>query len=180
MRKLLLSAVICSLASAVVAATGQHTPLNVKPGAWQVTETAAVTGTLPTALPPGMQAALDRMPPEQRAKLLETLKSQLSGAPRTSTYKICVTREQLDKYPFSGPDEKCDWTTLNSTGSDMEAHSTSCRDSNTPNLDATVKIHVLDSEHATGSAQVSFNGQVRTNATLSGTWIGATCDPGTN
>jgi hypothetical protein len=183
MRKVAFVFAICLSASVVLAATGQFQPLNVKTGLWQITEISTPTG-LP-AIPPDMQAKLDQMTPEQRAKMEEMLKSRFGGTPHTTTYKKCVTKEDLEKNAFSRPTEKCSWTTLSSTGNDVEIHGSSCEDGKNDGIkgDASIKVHVLDSENATGTVHVTVtsNGQTTNfNNTFTGKWLSASCPAGIN
>jgi Protein of unknown function (DUF3617) len=183
MRKVLFVAAICMLASVVMAATGQFQPLNVKTGLWQITEISSATGLPP--IPPDMQAKLDQMPPEQRAKLEEMIKSRYGGTPHTTTYKKCVKKEDLDKDAFSKPTDKCTWTTVSSTGNDVEVRGTSCSDGKNEGMkgDADIKIHVVDSENATGTVRITVTGNGQTsniNNTLTGKWLGATCPADVN
>lgn len=183
MRKVLLGAAICLLASVVIAATGEVTPLNVKTGLWQVTATDTANGLPP--IPPEMQAKLDQMSPEQRAKIEEMMKSRFSGTPQTITYKKCVTKEDLSKNAFGKSDDKCTWTVLKSTGSDMEVKGTSCEAGKAYGMysDINMKLHVVDSGNVNASVQASATGNGKTtniNSTLAGKWIGATCPAGTN
>lgn len=99
----------------------------------------------------------------------------------TKTYKTCVTAKDLNTNPF---DKDCDWTVLNSTGSDMDLRETSCAMGKNEGMktDATFKIHVLDSEHAkaSGAGTTTGNGQtVNGNGIYTGKWIGASCPAGT-
>lgn len=180
MRKLLLTAVICSLASAVFAATGQFKPLDVKTGAWQMTATSTINATIP----PAMLTMLDRLPPEQRARTEEMLKSRFGGTPQTRTDNVCLTQENLSTNPFSDSGNKCDWTSLSSTGTDLEAHGTCGGGKNNgANTDASFKVHVVNSESVTGEIRfnIAGNGQnMKSDNTFSGKWVGATCAPGTN
>ncbi len=150
MRKTLFVSVVCLLASAAVAGAGQYQPLNVKPGLWQVTETYSATG-----LPAGVPSA------------------------RTTTYKNCVTKQELATNPFSEPDQKCTWTVLKSTGSDMEVKGTSCFLADTGmESDIHMKLHAVDPEHVTGSGEWTASGngqQMSGKATGSGKWVSATC-----
>lgn len=171
MRKAFLGVAICVAISA--AATAQSQRLNVKTGEWQMTTVSAVNATLS----PEIQAMLGRLPPAQQ----EALKSRFGGTPQTRTYKSCVTQADLDKYPFDDPNQRCTWTVSTSTSSDLEVHATICRANNrdmTGNID--VKVHAIDSENATGSVQMNLNGNngqaVTSNATITGKWIGATCE----
>jgi hypothetical protein len=139
MRKAILFSVICLLAPAIFAVTGKFTPLNVKPGLWQVIK----TGTMPT------------------------------------TYKTCVTKKDLEENPFSGS-EKCEWTIVSSTGTDMEARGTSCEMGREMGMKTVVdiKLHVQDSGNVKGTITGSMtgNGQnMSMNGDLTGKWISATC-----
>jgi hypothetical protein len=174
MRKAIFVAVLCLSASAAL--TAQLQPLNVKTGLWQVTEVSTVTA----AIPPELQARLSQLPPATRAQL----QSRFEGTPHTTTYNTCVTPADLAKLPFQGPNEKCNWTTLTSTGSDMEVHGTACQaagNNDGTRAEADVRIHVISSENATGSVQITVTGNqtMNSSATFTGTWRGATCT-GTN
>ena len=168
MRKAIAVAGICLLAFVALAVT--ETPLNVKPGLWQVDMTLAYSG-----LPPNIQAMMDRMTAAQRAAM---------GLGGTKSYHRCVTTKQLNT-PWIEGDSSCTWTVLKSTASDLEVRGTSCRLGKNQGMssDVDVNIHVLDSEHV----QASMNGTATgngTNATLNGNytgkWIGASCPAGMN
>jgi len=161
MRKPLSVAVICLLASVAFAATLEFQPLKVKTGLWQMTETVTWTG-----LPPQMAAMMR------------------NG--QTRTYKSCVKAKDLNTNPWAeGSGEKCTWTVLNSTGTDMEVRGTSCDLGKDYGMTADVhgKIHVQDSENGTGSMAVTLTGNGQTmngNASYNGKWIGASCPAGMN
>jgi Protein of unknown function (DUF3617) len=155
MRKSLSIAVICLLASvALAAATGKVQPLKVKTGVWQMTQTVTWTG-----LPPQMAA--------------------MNG--HTTKYKSCVMAKDLDSNPWEdGTDDKCTWTVLNSTGTDMEVKGTSCEAGKEYGMTAEIhgKIHIQDSENGTGTMEITMTGNGQTmhgHATYTGKWIGATC-----
>jgi len=133
------------------------TPLKVNTGLWQMTQTVTWTG-----LPPQMAAMMKQMSP-------------------TTTYKSCVKPKDLSSNPWAeGSHDKCKWTALNSTGTDMDVQATGCEMGKNYGMTADVhgKIHVLDSEHGTGSMEITMtgNGQnMHGHATYTGKWIGATC-----
>ncbi len=150
MRKTLFVSMVCLLASAAFTQDGKFEPLNIKPGQWQVTESYSATG-----LPAGMPA-------------------------QTITYENCVTKKDLGTNPFSDPDEKCNWTVLTSTDSDMEVRGTSCALGRNEEMKANVhlKLHVIDLEHVKGSGEWTANGNGESmsgNATGTGKWISTTC-----
>jgi len=175
MRNVLVVAVACFLVSIVFAATE---PLNVKTGLWQVSEVSTTSG-LPS-LPAGMQAQLDKMRPEQRAKMEAAMRGRSGGAPRTINYQTCVTKDDLAKAAFTGPDEKCSWTVVNSSRSDMEARGSACEAGKNEGMktDVTMKIHVVDSENVKGAVQGSATGNgttVNIDNSYTGKWVSATC-----
>ena len=178
MRKAVLFGAILLSATALLA-SGNYQPLNVKPGLWEVTRTTTASGAPP--IPPEMQARLDQLSPEQRAKMEEMMKSRFGGTPTTTTYKKCITPKDLNTNPFAnGPDEKCAWTVVSSTGSDQEARGTSCALGKNygMNSDVYVRAHASDSENVKGTMQITATGDGKTmniNGTYSGKWIGADC-----
>ena len=156
MRMAIAVGVICLGGFLAFAATENFHPLNVKTGLWQMTETVTWTG-----LPPQLEATMRNG---------NTLK-----------YKTCVKAKDLNTNPWTnGSGEKCVWTVLNSTGTDMEVKGTSCDLGKDYGMTAEVhgKIHVLDSESGTGSFAVTLTGNGQTmngHASYTGKWIGPSC-----
>lgn len=181
MRKVLCVGVIGLAATAVFAANDKFQPLNVKPGLWEVTETRTTSGAPP--MTPEMQARMEKMTPAQRAKLEAAMQREYGGGPKTTTYKKCVKKEEVEKNPFAGPDEKCNWTVLNSSSSDLEVQGTSCEAGKDQGMqtDIEMKIHVVDRENVQGSAKAKSTGNGQTlnvNGTATGKWLGAICPAG--
>jgi hypothetical protein len=178
MRKMILFGAVL-LWAAILLAAGTFQPLNVKTGLWQVTGTSTAGGL--TAIPPDMQARMAQMPPEQRAKMEAMIKSRFGGTPQTTTYKKCVTAKDLNTNPWvNGPDEKCTWTVLTSTGSEMEVRGSACEAGKDQGMktDLNIKLHVVDSENVRASLQGTSTGNGQTvniNGTFTGKWIGASC-----
>lgn len=146
-----------SAANTRVKATSENiTPLNVNTGLWQMTQKVTWTG-----LPPQYAATLQNSVPHQ--------------------YKSCVKAKDLNSNPWAdGSGEKCSWTTLNSTGSDMEVTGTMCDMGKEWGMTADVhgKIHIIDSQNGTGSFDVTLTGNGQTmhgHADYTGKWVGATC-----
>ena len=63
---------------------------NVKPGAWELTQTTLLTGMY---LPPDVLA---KMPPEQRAKFEAAMQPHI-GKSTTNVYTMCLTQKELDE-----------------------------------------------------------------------------------
>jgi hypothetical protein len=111
-----------------------------------------------------------------------TMTSKVSSlpTPSTSTYKSCIRKEDLSKYPFTDPDANCNWKVLSSTGSEMEA-SGACKPEGMGNVTFNLKLNTTDNEHVKGTGQMTINGPAGTlNGVYSGTakWIAATCPKG--
>jgi hypothetical protein len=144
-------------ASAVFAAAVQFQPLSVKTGLWHLTK--AVTWT---NLPPQMAA-------------------MMRAAPQTINYDSCVTTQSLSTNPWAnGSGDNCTWTVLNSTSTDMEVSGTGCNFGGNSGMTGGVHgtIHVVDSEHGSGSMAISVTGNGQTMqgmASYTGQWVSATC-----
>jgi hypothetical protein len=177
----LASILLCAL---ILLAADNYKPLNVKTGLWQVTAVHTASGAPP--IPADMQARMAQMSPEQRARVEEMIRSRFGGTPQTTTYKKCVTAKDLSTNPWAnGPDEKCAWSILNSTASDMEVHGSSCGEARDQSMktDVTVKFHALDPENvkATMQGSATSNGHTTNiSGTYTGKWISATCPANTD
>ena len=144
------------LVGAAVAVPATLQPLNVKTGLWQMTETVAWTG-----LPPELQGAL------------------ANG--RARSYNSCVKPENLSTNPWAeGSGEKCMWTVISSTGTDMEVQGTGCDMGSQLGMlaEAHGKIHVVDTQNGTGSFDVTLTGNGHTlkgRASYTGKWVAPNC-----
>ena len=140
------------------AATEQ--PLNIKPGVWQVELNVKYSG-----LPPQAQAMMDQMTAQQKSAM---------GLEAPSTYKLCVTEKNLNKGWMHG-DEKCRWTVVKSTSTDLEVHRDACGAADSA---VDLKIHAIDSEHvrATMHGTGTRDGRAVTlDGNYTGKWLTATC-----
>lgn len=157
MRKRVLAIAICSAASVVVAAAALFQPLNVKTGLWQMTEAINWTG-----LPPQLAA-------------------MMRSSSQTITYTSCVTTENLKSNPWASKSrDRCTWTVLSSTSTDMEVQGTECDLGKDYEMTAEIhgKIHAVDPENGTGSMLVTLTGNGQTMhgvASYTGKWVNASC-----
>ena len=152
MRRAIAVAVICLAASLATAAGDVH-PLNVKTGLWQMTEVVTWTG-----LPPQYAAMMKNAQPIK--------------------YKSCVKEKDLTSNPWSNEREKCAWTTLKSSSTDMELQAKSCQMGEFGTADIHGTIHAIDSENGTGAFDIvlTANGQTMNgHATYTGKWAAASC-----
>src|SRR5258708_725889 len=156
----------CSWASAA-----DWAPLDIKPGVWETTISAQTSGT-----PPIPQALLDKMTPDQRAKMEDAMKAR-SGKTQTTVHRSCVKKEDLGKPLFTENQSKlCKDTLVSGTGSKRDVQ----LDCETPAGKATGTIHidVVNSEKVKVTSQMSISAganPMSTNTTSNGKWVGAVC-----
>jgi Protein of unknown function (DUF3617) len=164
-----------SLATALCCTTAwaaDPTPLNVKTGQWESTFTSESAGQLPIP-----QEMLDKLTPEQRAKMEAMMKARSAQGARTNTYKTCLKKEDLDK-PF-GTDEQrksCKQTFVISSGSRQEINM-ECELAGGKQT-GTLKLEALDSGTVKGTMQmVASNGgrSMTVNSSFSSKWLGPVC-----
>ena len=157
MRNTLIIVVIGLAASAVIAAAVQFQPLDVSTGLWHITKAIAWTN----------------MPPQRAA--------MMKAAPQTTSYNSCITAQSLATSLWAnGSGDDCTWTVLNSTGTDMEVQGTACSFGGGAGMIGGVhgKIHIVDSQHGTGSMAINPTGNGQTMqgmASYTGQWVSATC-----
>ena len=106
-----------------------------------------------------------------------TMTIQGMGAPQTRTYKSCVTKENMNQYPFTDRENDCKYKVQSSTGSHMDV-SGSCVYQGGEKADFKIQLDVIDSEHAQGSGQLTLAGPQGTmhgDYSGKGKWIAASC-----
>jgi hypothetical protein len=163
------------LAAALFCATAwaaDPTPLNVKTGQWESTITSETAGQLPIP-----QEMLDKLTPEQRAKMEAAMKARSAQGARTNTYKSCLKKEDLDK-PFGSDEQRksCKQTFVTSSGTRQEIHM-EC-EIGAGKQTGTLKLEALDSGTVKGSMQmVASNGgrSMNVNSSFSSKWLGPVC-----
>jgi hypothetical protein len=167
------SSIAFPLASALFCAVtlaAQNTPLNVKTGEWEATITNDTNGQLPVP-----QEMIDKMTPEQRARMEAMMKARGMQGPRTMVNKHCVKKEDLDK-PFGNDDKTCKRTILTSSATKQEIHM-ECEMGGGKQV-GTLKFEAVDSSTVKGSMQMTASNGGRTmnvNSTFSAKWLGPAC-----
>jgi hypothetical protein len=145
-------------------------PLNVKTGLWQSTTTYTRAGE-----PPIPQGTLDRLTPEQRARLEERMKA--NGQTGTMTYKSCLKKEDLENPDFTDK-KQCTWTTLESTSGMAKGSATCNYQESGMKLSGTGEIIAVDQEHVKGTIHMTATGnghKMTTDGTLTAKWLGSSC-----
>lgn len=112
--------------------------------------------------------------------------NQVMGRPTKTDYKKCITAKDLNSNPWTnGPDEKCNWNVVTSTGSDIEIKGTSCELGKEYGMNTNVdlKMHAVDMENVKASMQGTSTGNGQTmnvSGTFTGKWMGSSCPAGTD
>jgi hypothetical protein len=112
--------------------------------------------------------------------------NQFMGNTMKTDYKTCVTAKDLNSNPWAnGSDEKCTWTVVTSTASDLEVKGTDCELGKDAGMSTNIdlKYHAVDQENVNASMQGTSagNGQtVNVSGTFTGKWMGSSCSANKN
>ncbi len=149
--------------------------LDVKTGLWEMTYTTETHGTL---LP---QSTLDKLTPEQRAKVQASTKAQEAGGTKSHTDQTCVTAEDLKKGAFRAErddedDGKCKYTSVTSTRT-VQEESIQC--SGPDGRRGTFKVEARDPDHIVAQlTQEQSAGGLSVH--IAGRWLSASCPADTD
>jgi hypothetical protein len=141
-------------------------PLDVKLGQWETT----VTSNIP--MPAIPQEVLNKLPPEQRAKLQERMKA--NQGPRTS--QSCLKKEDLDKaMKFGADDNSCTRTIVTSSRSKQEIHIECARGGSKQT--GIIRIEATGPDSIKGSMEFGESGNRSANfsSTFTSKWLGPAC-----
>lgn len=130
-------------------------PIDAKPGLWENTTTSQISGVAMPAMPQLTPDQLARMPPQTRAQMEAMMKGGM-GAPRTSTMKACITREELAKPLFDSGDKSCTYKLVKSSSSSQQIH-VECTPGNTKTV-GDLNLERVDSEHLKGDMVMKTTG----------------------
>lgn len=148
-------------------------PLNIKPGLWERTINTTIAGEMP--IPAEM---LNRLTPEQRARMEERMKANSAAHAHTTTEKHCLSQEDLEKNRFLNLDrgKECTPTITSSTSTSAKGR-LSC-DSEGMKMTGALEVLAPDSEHVNGSWHATTNGAGHTmnvDSTFRSKWLGSSC-----
>jgi uncharacterized protein DUF3617 len=146
-------------------------PLNVKTGLWETTMTYTRAGELPIS-----QGMLDKLTPEQRARFEERMKAS-QGKTNTTTYKSCLTKEQLESPDFTDK-KQCTWKTLESSSTRTKGSAVCVYREIGAKLTGAGEIIAVDQEHVKGTIHMTGTGSGRrldTDGKLTAKWLGSSC-----
>jgi len=174
---LFLTASVSSLAQKKNADDPQHgatlQPLNIKPGLWEQTVNTTIAGEMPIST-----EMLNRLTPEQRARMEERMKANSAAHTHTTTDKHCVSKEDLEKNKFLNLDrgKECVPTITSSTSTSAKGR-LSC-ESEGMKMTGALEVLTPDPEHINGSWHATTNGSGHTmnvDSTFTSKWIGSSC-----
>ncbi len=170
MKVLWLTALVFGVTTMVFAAD-KVDPLDVKTGLWDVTFTSNMSGA-----PPITADRLDKMSPEQRARLEKMWKDREAKGAQTSNRKHCVTQEQLKDHAFIEDEPSCKRTVLASTSKELNVRVQCSSEEGTRT--STYHIHAVSSEEVKGAIHVEHSGGGRTleiTNDFTGKWLAPMC-----
>ena len=153
------------VAGAALPLSAQKSPLNIKPGLWEMSIKIDMAG----AMPPGID--MSKMPPEQKAKI-EALMAAQQNKPHV--VKSCVTQEEIDKYQVSDADKdtSCKTTVTKSSPTLVEMTQTCSGPA------AGTREARMEAPTPTSMKMVSKSTSGRgagTTVNMDGKWLGADC-----
>jgi len=142
--------------------------LSVKPGLWETTLKLEMKGR-----PPGMDEALAKMSPEERAKA----EASLPKEPQTIVSKACITKEELEKpLGFSGEESGCTRTVSKATTTEQE-FKVVCGEGEAKQV-SDARVLVVDPQNVKMSATVTSSNagkRMEVSTTADSKWIGEDC-----
>lgn len=160
-----------SVAALLPALAADNTPLQLKPGLWELTSDSEHSG-----MPPIPPEALAKMSPEQRAKVEAAMKG--STGPQHRVVKHCVTQQDIDR-GFEKMDKmgegKCTRTVLSSTATVREGR---FQCSGPRNSSGAYRFEARSPESvvANWNMTMSNGGNTMTmKNNMQGKWLGAEC-----
>jgi hypothetical protein len=107
--------------------------------------------------------------------------NQVMGNPMKTDYKTCIKAKDLNTNPWvNGPEEKCTWTVVTSTSTDIEIKGTSCELGKEMGMDTNIdlKLHAVDTANVKATLDGSSTGNGRTmnmTGAFTGKWMSASC-----
>lgn len=154
---------------AILPLGSQAESFDIKTGAWEVTTTTTIEGML---IP---KEVLAKMPPEQRAKFEQQMKSR-AAKPDTDTEHSCITKEELDRNEIlKSENPQCTRNVISNSGRKLEVEET-C-----PPPQATkthFKLEAKSPENYVGTIDVVQRDGGKVHVDMTGRWLSAVCKKG--
>ena len=168
-------ALACALGICVilpVSADETKVKLDADLGLWEVTTHPKMSGTL--TIP---EEQLQKMTPEQRARMEAAMQAVTQNAQREHVVRQCLTPEQRAKgFDLGNEGSSCKTTVIQNTSSELEVRRECGAESEVRTT--TEHFRMSGSRHVSGTvdAAMSQNGKpVAMHMTIEGRWLGADC-----
>ena len=161
----MLIAVFTAGSALVLAADG----LDLKTGLWEMTYVTDVRGSF---MP---KAVLDKLSPEQRAKVAAAAQKQAAQGPQTMTEKTCLTAADLKAGAFRADDDKSDPSckvTITEQSKTLQQASVACA-GDEPRT-SQIRVEALGRDRVKGTINSGGAGG-KLSMQLSGKWLNASC-----
>lgn len=155
---------------ALSAAGANAERLNVKLGLWEMTSIIRFSG-----VPPMPKELLDKMSPQQRAKMLADLKAAAAEEPEPEVSSECITQEDLDKPFHSSNAEDCTQTIVRTTRTSQEIRMVCTGKTKGSGL---FKVTTPTPETMNGALDLKAGDgpdAFTVKGTIKGRWLGADC-----
>jgi hypothetical protein len=166
--------ILALLVGSLLWAADTYTPLDVKTGQWETTTSTEMSGSPP--IPPEL---LDRLTPEQRAKMEAVLKGRSGQGPKTITTKGCLKKEDLERPSilFGDATQRACRTTVVSSSRTKGEFRVDCA-LNQMKVTGTGQVEASNSENVKMTVHETMSGGAApTNITMTSTskWLGPAC-----
>ena len=143
--------------------------LDIRTGAWEVTQSTAVAGMM---IP---EDTLASMPPAQRAKVAAAMRAR-AGKVNKTVMHTCVTKQDLDRNELLGKENaNCKRTVITQNTRHLEIEETcTAPEPRTSRF----KFDATSAEAYTGTIDVTQGGGGQVHVDMSGRWTASTCKKG--
>jgi hypothetical protein len=149
--------------TAALSPAADLTPLNAKPGLWEVT-----TVTVRSGMPPIPADTLAKLPPEQRARI----EAQFKGSSSTTTKQSCFAPEDVAKgLGWNNTERSCRQTIVNSS-STLQEVKWDCEGQQKGT--GTIRIEATDSTHVNSLVDLNM-GAMHIKVTNTAKWLSNSC-----
>ena len=137
---------LISIAALSLWAADKPQSLNVRLGLWEITRTTSTSGEMPVP-----RELLQKLSPEQRARLNDRMNARSTETTRKTTTKYCLTAQRLNQgIPFDQDGKACTRTVVSSSRTKIEVRK-QCTDG-TIQTDEIRHIERLNSENVKGDS----------------------------
>ena len=161
--------------AAALALAGQVPQINFKLGLWVVKVQPQISGQMPMS-----DETLQKMSPEQRAKMEAMMQSVMAQMAKPRVYKECMTADKRAK-GFSAGNESnpnCQSKVVTDTSTDLEV--THVCNGPDENSSTDMKFHVSGGDHMVGTVTGTMTRGGKTGSftsNMEGQWLGSDCGP---